>query len=58
MSKTIWYIFILILVFLLVVYYKGAQQVIYQISSFINNLVLMLQGRDSTGKVASYPTQS
>ncbi len=57
MGKIIFYMFVLILVYLLIVYYKGTSSVAGTIGGQLQNIVLYLQGRNSAGKVADYPQQ-
>lgn len=56
MSKVIFYIAVLIGLFLVIVYYKGTTSVVSSGGSAIGNLVLFLQGRNSKGTVANYPS--
>lgn len=55
MGKAVWYIFILILVFLLVEYYKGATSVGGTLLGGLSTETLFLQGRNSAGQAAAYP---
>lgn len=55
MSKAIYYIAVLIGIFLIVVYYKGSTSVISTSGSAIGNLVMFLQGRNSSGQISNYP---
>lgn len=55
MGKIAWYIFVLILVFLLVVYYKGVTSDVNAGGSVLETIILFLQGRNSQGQVANYP---
>lgn len=49
--------FWLILVLILVAYYKGTSSVAGTFGTQISNLVKALQGRNSNGSFANYPTQ-
>lgn len=56
MNKTIFYIFALILIFLVLAYYKGFSTDTTSAGGVINNLVSTLQGRNSkTGALEAYP---
>lgn len=56
MNKAFWYIFVLILVIILVAYYRGTSENIRAAGSATSNLVEILQGRNpSTGQFAAYP---
>lgn len=55
MGKSVWYIFVLILVFLLVVYYKGVTSDVSTSGGVLEKIILFLQGRNSSGTVAAYP---
>lgn len=52
--KVVFWIFVLILVYLLVSYYKGTVAVGNVFSDFVQKLVLFLQGRDANGNAGSY----
>lgn len=56
MGKWLYYIFVLILVYLLIVYYKGTKAVGGTMFSGIQGTIGMLQGRSTTGgNPAAYP---
>lgn len=55
MSKAIYYIAVLIGIFLIIVYYKGSTSVIGTSGSAIGNLIMFLQGRNSSGQISNYP---
>lgn len=56
MNRLFWYMFVLILVLLLVAYYKGTTSVIKTGGQAVGNLAMILQGRNpSNGQFASYP---
>lgn len=56
MQKGVYYIFVLILVFLVLAYYKGFSSDISSGGGVIYNIILGLQGRNkSNGAVANYP---
>lgn len=52
--KVVYWVFILILVYLLLSYYKGTKAVATVFSDFATKMVLFLQGRDASGKVGGY----
>lgn len=56
MMKVGFWIFLLILVYLLISYYKGTTGLINVFGSFFDQTVLFLQGRKADGTVGSYPT--
>lgn len=55
MKNWMWYVFLLILVFLVVVYYKGSSSVAGTGGTILDRTILYLQGRNSSGNVAAYP---
>ncbi|WP_157067204.1 hypothetical protein [Alicyclobacillus shizuokensis] len=55
MKQVFWYMFVLILVLILVAYYKGTTSDISTGGSALQKLILTLQGRNSKGNFASYP---
>lgn len=55
MQKIINYSFWLILLFLVLVYFKGATANISVLSSGVNSIINTLQGRDKNGQVVNYP---
>lgn len=54
MKQVIFWMFILIVIYLLVAYYKGTVAVGGVFSDFMQKMVLFLQGRDSQGRVSGY----
>lgn len=56
MSKAMWYIFILILIFLIVAYYKGFSSDVSNTGSALSKIILYLQGRNSSGTITNYPS--
>jgi hypothetical protein len=57
-SKTIFYLFVMGVVLILVAYYAGSKQLISTIFSGVNTLDLTATGRNNQGQFASYPTGS
>jgi hypothetical protein len=55
MQKVIWYVFILILVFIIVAYYKGFTQDVQTTGGAVARIILYLQGRNNNGTLANYP---
>lgn len=55
MNKFMFYAFILILVYILIVYYKGTGSTVSYMGQFIDRTILFLQGRDQAGNQAGYP---
>lgn len=56
MSKGMYYIFILILVFLVLAYYKGFASDVSNSGGVLYKIILGLQGRNAAnGGVANYP---
>lgn len=58
MSQIVKYAFYLILIMIVVAYYKGSSSVAGTLGNSINNLILVLQGRNYKGEFADYPTQN
>jgi hypothetical protein len=52
-----WLIFLLILVLILVVYFRGSSSVGGTLFSGLDRSILYLQGRNSAGDFANYPTE-
>lgn len=52
--KVIYWMFILIVIYLLVSYYKGTVDILKVGSDFVTKTILFLQGRDSSGKPSGY----
>lgn len=55
LSKYVYYIFLLILVFLFLAYYKGFGSDVTSAGGVLNKLVMTLQGRKSNGDITNYP---
>lgn len=55
MNKIVFYGAVLIGLFLVVVYYKGTASDINAGGGALGNLVLFLQGRNTSGQTANYP---
>lgn len=59
MNSIIRYSFYLILILILVSYFKGAQSITSTLGGAINTILMTLQGRNAkTGQFADYPHQS
>jgi len=56
MSRTLWYMFIIMLALIAAVYFVGVVTDARAFFAGVNQLVLSLTGRDSSGKFAQYPT--
>jgi len=52
-----WLVFLLILVLILVVYFRGSSSVGGTLFSGLDRSILYLQGRNSAGDFANYPTE-
>jgi len=52
-----WLIFLLILVLILVVYFRGSSSVGGTLFTGLDRSILYLQGRNSAGDFANYPTE-
>lgn len=55
MSKTIFYIAVLVGLIIVVAFYAGSTNLVVAISKALNAILLALQGRTSKGLFASYP---
>jgi hypothetical protein len=55
MSKVLQYSFYLILILIVVAYFKGTTNVLGTLFSGANTVINTLQGRDSKGKFSDYP---
>jgi hypothetical protein len=55
MSKTLQYMFYLILVLILVAYYKGTKSVGGTIFGGVNTIINSLQGKNADGNFSNYP---
>ena len=55
--KVVYWMFILILVYLLVSYYRGTVEIGKVFSEFVTKVILFLQGRTASGAVGGYPKE-
>ena len=56
MSRTLWYMFIIMVILLFAVYFVGLSTDVKSFGAAVNQLVLSLTGRTSSGAFAQYPT--
>lgn len=55
MSKGVFYIFLLIVLFLVLAYFKGFVADTQAAGGAVSRIILYLQGRNDAGNVAAYP---
>lgn len=55
-QRTIFYLFVLAVILIVVAYWGGSKQILQTIFSGANTLDLTATGRDSSGKFAAYAT--
>ncbi len=56
MSRTLWYMFIIMVILIGAVYFVGVSTDAKAFGAAVNQLVLSLTGRNSAGNFAQYPT--